>query len=96
MNLPEKKPCPCGYKGLDGKGKCHSFVLGGIGLKESGDASMDETTADAIIAAYRDAERLNFLLANPVVCATLQFQAAHKRRAWIDDQMVKPGRKKPK
>lgn len=94
MAIPVKRPCPCGYTGLDGKGKCHKFLVEPI--IDTAENSVYEEEADAIIETYRDAERLRFLLANPVVCATLQFQQAHKRRAWIDDQMKTPWRKKPK
>jgi len=86
--IPEKKPCPCGYVSpTTGKG-CPQVILSGFGNP------MDVETADEIIETYKDAARLNFLLANPGVCATLQFQLARKRREWIDYQMTKPGRKK--
>lgn len=83
MMIPEKKPCPCG---------CPKFLL--VGLCDCQCSTKRSEEADEIIETYKDANRLRFLLANPVVCATLQFQPANKRRAWIDDQMVKPGRKK--
>ncbi len=89
MAIPEKRPCPCGYiSPTTGKG-CPSFVIDGITQ-----AQVSEETADEIIEAYRDAQRLRFLLANPGVCSVMQFKPAHARRAWIDEQMKKPGKKK--
>ena len=89
--IPEKKPCPCGYVSPTTGKPCPSFVIPGIT-----EAQVDEKTADEIIGAFKDAERLRFLLANPALCSVVQFQPAAKRREWIDQHMTKPGRKKPR
>jgi hypothetical protein len=89
MTIPIKKPCPCGYVSPTTGKPCSSVVLSTLPV-----TPMSEAEADEIIETYKDAERMRFLLANPAVCATLQFQPAAKRRAWIDHQMNKPKRKK--
>lgn len=96
MTIPEKRPCPCGWISPTTRKPCPKFLIGGIGLPYAVDASVDEETADKIIEVYKDAERLRFLIANPALCSVIQFQPLHKRRAWIDEHMSKPGRKKPK
>lgn len=84
--IPAKKPCPCG--------RCNKVLLEPI-TNCSADSSIEPETADEIIETYKDAERLRFLLANPALFATLRFAPAPQRRDWIDNQMTKPGRKKP-
>ena len=89
MTIPTKKPCPCGWVSPTTGKPCSSFVIDTLPT-----TPISEAEADAIIETYKDAERMRFLLANPSVCATLQFQPAGKRRAWIDHQMTTPKRKK--
>lgn len=88
MTIPTKTPCPCGYTGLDGKGKCNNFLVPPIINTQANSVSEDQ--ADAIIETYQDAARLRWLLNNPTQIGVLQFKMFSKRRDWIDEQMKKP------
>jgi hypothetical protein len=83
----EKKPCPCGYKGLDGKGKCSKFIL--PPLINSPDASLTSEGADEVIAAFEDAERFRWCVRKATVAASARYLPEDKRVAFIDSMRAR-------
>lgn len=82
----EKKPCPCGFKGINGNG-CSKFLV--PPLINTVENSLTSEEADELIEMAKDSERLKWMLDWPSKSIAFQFQKRNKRIEWIDKQMEK-------